>query len=120
MMMLETKRTLSRDRICASLPVSARGCRRDIFNDTIRLLTSAATVHKLAILLACATLGSVRHADALNVFPVATNSTLAEFGSGMAFDGTNYFVMMVSGTNLVGQLVSTNGASIGSQINIGS
>ncbi len=48
---------------------------------------------------------------------------MVEFGGGTAFDGTNYFVILVTGAggaNLAGQFFSTNGASIGSPIAIGS
>lgn len=59
-------------------------------------------------------------ARAAAVFPIATNPAVVEFSGGTAYDGTNYFVMMEVGTNLVGQLFSTNGTLIGSQIVIGS
>lgn len=54
------------------------------------------------------------------VFPIATNPAVIEFAGGVAFDGTNYMVGFVSGTNIVGQWVSTNGTLIGSPLQIGS
>jgi hypothetical protein len=56
---------------------------------------------------------------AATVFPIATNSSTVQMSGGIAFDGTNYLVGMLVGTNIVGQLVSTNGALIGSQIIVG-
>jgi hypothetical protein len=63
---------------------------------------------------------SIAHAQGTTVFPVATNLGLLEVSSGIAFGGTNYLVAMEVGTNVVGQLVSTNGTLQGSQISVGS
>ncbi len=60
---------------------------------------------------------------AATVFPIATNPAVVEFSGGTAFDGTNYFVILVTGAggaSLAGQFFSTNGALIGTQIAIGS
>ena len=54
------------------------------------------------------------------VFPIATNVSLFELSSGIAYDGTNYLVGMTVGTNVVGQLVSSNGTLVGPQIIVGS
>jgi uncharacterized repeat protein (TIGR03803 family) len=59
------------------------------------------------------------HVEAATVFPIATNPAVVESSGGIATCGTNYYVIMVNGTNLVGQLVSTNGTLIGGQTNIG-
>lgn len=53
------------------------------------------------------------------VIPVATNSAVIEFAGGLAFDGANYLVGLVSGTNLVGQAISTNGQLAGAPITLG-
>jgi hypothetical protein len=42
------------------------------------------------------------------------------FSGGTLFDGTNYCVGMLAGTNLVGQFFPTNGTLVGPQITIGS
>ncbi|MBU6400317.1 MAG: leucine-rich repeat protein, partial [Verrucomicrobia bacterium] len=55
-----------------------------------------------------------------NVFPIATNPAAVEISDGLAFDGTNYFVILAAGTDLVGQLFSSDGALVGSPISIGS
>ena len=53
------------------------------------------------------------------LFPVATNTALLEFSGGLAFDGTNYLVGFASGTNLIGQRISTNGLFLGPTIAVG-
>jgi len=64
---------------------------------------------------ACA-LGSV---NAANVFPVATNNSVTEMGGKAAYLGNNYLASVVSGTNIVGQLVSPSGQLVGAQVVIG-
>jgi hypothetical protein len=60
-------------------------------------------------------------AKSATVFPIATNPAVVNFGGGVAFDGTNYFVGFLSGTNIVAQRVSgTNGSVLGSPIVVGS
>ncbi len=59
------------------------------------------------------------NAKATTVFPIATNPAVVEVSGGIATCGTNYYAMIVSGTNLVGQLIGTNGTLIGGQTNIG-
>src|SRR5471032_3334059 len=59
-------------------------------------------------------------AKSATVFPIATNPAVVNFGGGISFDGTNYFVGFLSGTNIVSQRVSgTNGSLLGSQIVVG-
>jgi hypothetical protein len=64
-------------------------------------------------------------AQGTTVFPIATNSAVIQYIDGIAFDGTNYLVEMLTGTNASGvsnvvvQLVSASGALIGSQIVVG-
>jgi hypothetical protein len=58
-------------------------------------------------------------AQATTIFPIVTNANLVELCVGGAFDGTNYLVVLESGTNLSVQLVSSNGTLIGSPINVG-
>jgi hypothetical protein len=64
------------------------------------------------------TLAAVGGARA-DVFPVATNPAVTEFLGGVAFDGTNYLVGLVSGTNMVGQRVSADGQLLGSPAVVG-
>lgn len=53
------------------------------------------------------------------VFPIATNPAVREVDDGIAFDGTNYLVTLLVGTtNLNAQLVSADGALLGSQISL--
>jgi hypothetical protein len=60
-------------------------------------------------------------ANAATVFPIATNPAVINFGGGVGFDGTNYIVGFIAGTNVVNQRVSgTNGSLLGSQIVVGS
>lgn len=60
-------------------------------------------------------------AKSATVFPIATNPAVVDFGGGVGFDGTNYIVGLISGTNIVNQRVSgTNGSLLGSQIVVGS
>lgn len=58
--------------------------------------------------------------NAATVFPVATNSSMFEISRGVAFDGSNYLAGMVVGTNVTGQLISSNGALLGSPVMVGS
>src|ERR1035441_4912587 len=53
------------------------------------------------------------------VFPIATNPSVVAVGFGIASDGTNYLVGLMSGSNVCGQLVSPNGALIGPLITVG-
>jgi hypothetical protein len=53
------------------------------------------------------------------VFPIATNPALVEFSDGIAFDGTNYLVGMLAGTNISAQFFSSNGTLIGPLVTIG-
>jgi hypothetical protein len=60
-------------------------------------------------------------ANAATVFPIATNPAVVNFGGGVGFDGANYIVGFIAGTNVVNQRVSgTNGSLLGSQIVVGS
>ena len=54
------------------------------------------------------------------VFPIATNPAVIEFGGGMAFDGTNYFAGVVYGANVGGQRVLADGQLSGSPVVVGS
>jgi hypothetical protein len=64
---------------------------------------------------------AVGAAKCATVFPIATNPAVVNFGGGVSFDGTNYFVAFLSGTNIVSQRVSgTNGSLLGSPIVVGS
>lgn len=58
--------------------------------------------------------------QAASIFPIADNLNVPEFSAGIAFGATNYLVAMQVGTNVTGQLVSTNGTLQGSQISVGS
>jgi len=71
----------------------------------------------LAALLLAAHAAVPLHAGA--IFPVATNAALLEFSGGLAFDGTNYLVGFLSGTNLIGQRISTNGLLLAPTIAVG-
>jgi len=55
-------------------------------------------------------------AQSATVFPVATNGTVTQYGGGLATDGTNYLFVFSSGSTNCAQLVSSNGALLGSQI----
>jgi len=80
-----------------------------------------------SLFIALALLAGVHQAAATGttVFPIATNTAVITYGTGIAFDGTNYLVGLLTGTNSSAvtnvsvQLVSSNGALIGSQIAIG-
>lgn len=67
-----------------------------------------------------------RPAQGTTVFPIETNPAVIAYGTGIAFDGTNYLVEGLTGMNTNGvtnvnvQLVSTTGTLIGSSINVGS
>jgi hypothetical protein len=82
-------------------------------------------LHYLFIMLAL--FASIHQSAAISttVFPIETNPAVFEFGSGISFDGTNYLVEGLTGsnwsagTNVNVQLVSPSGALIGSPINIG-
>jgi hypothetical protein len=64
-------------------------------------------------------------ASAAPVFPIETNPAVIVYGDGLAFDGTNYLVAALTGTNSSGvtnvnvQLVAPNGALIGSPMTVG-
>lgn len=75
------------------------------------------TINMLIVL---AILAGVHKTNAATVFPIATNLSVLEISSGIAYGGTNYLVAMEVGTSVVGQLVSTNGTLQGSQISVGS
>src|SRR5208283_3949385 len=75
------------------------------------------TINTLIVL---AMLAGVHQTNAATVFPIATNLSRLEISCGIAYGGTNYLVGMEVGTNVVGQLVSTNGTLQGSQISVGS
>lgn len=53
-------------------------------------------------------------------FPIATNASVVEFGGGMLFDGTNYLAGLLSGTNVILQRFSANGALLGPPVTVGS
>lgn len=53
------------------------------------------------------------------VFPIATNQALIEFGGGVGFDGTNYYAGVVVGTNVAVQPLSATGQMIGSPVIVG-
>jgi len=53
------------------------------------------------------------------VFPIATNPAVFELGGGAVFDGSNYLVGFVSGTNIVGQRISPTGALVGAPVVVG-
>jgi hypothetical protein len=67
----------------------------------------------------CAAACWVGSMKAGNTFPIATNSSVTEIGGKAAYLGSNYLASLVSGTNIVGQLVSTNGQLVGSPVVIG-
>ncbi|MBN2508488.1 MAG: hypothetical protein JXQ71_17555 [Verrucomicrobia bacterium] len=54
------------------------------------------------------------------ILPIATNATVPEIAGGLAFDGTNYLVGLVSGTNVAGQRVSADGQLQGNPVVVGS
>jgi hypothetical protein len=56
---------------------------------------------------------------AATLFPVATNSSVVAVGFGTAFDGTNYLVGLMSGSNVCSQLVAPSGAPIGPLLTVG-
>ena len=64
-------------------------------------------------------------ARAATVFPIATNPAVIAYGTGIAFDGANYLVEGLTGTNanevtnVSVQLVSASGALLGSPLAIG-
>jgi hypothetical protein len=55
-------------------------------------------------------------AQGVVVYPVATNGAVTQYGGGLATDGTNYLFVFSSGNTNCAQLVSSNGALLGSQI----
>ncbi len=58
-------------------------------------------------------------ANAITVFPLTTNTNLAEVPSGFASCGTNSLMAVLAGTNVCFQLISTNGTLIGPLTEIG-
>ncbi|HTV40380.1 MAG TPA: hypothetical protein VMF08_07385 [Candidatus Sulfotelmatobacter sp.] len=67
-----------------------------------------------------AVFASVHCAAATMVFPIATNTSLVEVGGGAAFSGSNYLVGFGQNeSNVCVQLVSSNGALIGSPLVVG-
>jgi hypothetical protein len=76
------------------------------------------------LLIALALLSSV-HTQGTTVFPIETNPAVIAYGTGLAFDGTNYLVEGLTGMNTNGvtnvnvQLVSASGTLIGSPISVG-
>jgi hypothetical protein len=67
-----------------------------------------------------AILVSVYQTNATTIFPIATNSSIIELAGGIASGGSNYLVGYVQNqTNPCVQLVSSNGALLGSLTNIG-
>jgi len=73
-----------------------------------------------ALFVGLAILAGIIRIHATTAFPVANNLSLFEFSAGISSGGTNYLVAMEVGTNVVGQLVSTNGTLQGPQIVVGS
>jgi len=79
------------------------------------------------LFIALALLAGIHQAAATGtmVFPIATNPAVIAYSEDIAFDGTNYLVQMLIGTNASAvtnvsvQLVSGSGALLGSQIVIG-
>jgi hypothetical protein len=76
--------------------------------------------HRRLLLAGLIAVSHLENARAAGVFPIAANPAAVEFAGGVAFDGTNYLVGMTSGTNVVGQSVSTAGKLVGSQFILGS
>ncbi|MCX8108953.1 MAG: hypothetical protein N3G20_09125 [Verrucomicrobiae bacterium] len=52
-------------------------------------------------------------ASASDQFPIATNPAVLEIAGGAVYDGLNYFIGYVAGTNVYGQLVSQKGELVG-------
>lgn len=53
------------------------------------------------------------------VFPIATNTAVIELSGGVTFDGANYGVGMLIGTNLAMQRVSAAGTLLGAPVSVG-
>jgi hypothetical protein len=71
------------------------------------------------LLFTLAILAGVYQADAITIFPIATNTSLEELSGGIAASGSNYLVGYLLGTNVCSQLVSTNGTLLGSVVTNG-
>lgn len=56
----------------------------------------------------------------IRLFPVATNPAKPEIAGGLVFAGSNYFVGLVSDTNVLVQKISVNGECEGSPVVVGS
>jgi hypothetical protein len=67
-------------------------------------------------LITLAILASIFQINAAAVVPIAINPGLVEISGGIAYDGNNCHVVRAAGTNVVGQLVSSKGALLSSQI----
>lgn len=53
-------------------------------------------------------------------FPIATNPVVFEMAGGAVFDGTNYLVGYVAGTNIYGQVISPTGQLLGAPLLVAS
>ena len=73
----------------------------------------------LTVVTAVAVLMALQVLSSGQSFPIATNPVVPELSGGVAFDGVTYLFGYVSGTNLVGVRVSTNGQLIGSPVIVG-
>jgi hypothetical protein len=74
------------------------------------------------LFLVLAALAGVHHASAqaTTLFPIATNANVVEVASGGANSGTNGLGVILAGTNVCFQLISSNGTLIGPLTTIGS
>lgn len=80
-------------------------------------------IQKLFLMLAMIAVAASLRTHATTIFPIATNGTVQQAGFSAAFSGTNYLVGIqgdaVTHDDITAQLISTNGALIGSRIAIG-
>lgn len=71
------------------------------------------------LFLALALLAASTSAKAATIFPIATNANVVESEFSCSTSGTNYLAAILSGTNVCFQLISSNGALIGSLVTNG-
>src|SRR5581483_11198516 len=88
------------------------GFRRRERSTSVKQKTLSAQVVVLLTVLA-------HSANAITVFPFATNTDVAEVPSGFASSGTNALVTFLAGTNVSFQLISSNGTLVGPLTAIG-